>query len=154
MAEPRAKSGRGREHAVVFARYAVLQIPGLFAAGLTLTMLVRWTDLTPNLALGLFGLWVLKDLALFPVTRVAYETRGRPHGGDALIGAVGVAQRDLPPRGTGYVKVGAELWRAQSVAPDPVPQGGVVRVREVRGLTLIVEDAEAAGAAEPEGAAS
>jgi hypothetical protein len=54
----------------VFARYLVLQIPGQFIAAVTLVMLVRWTELTPMLAGLLFVLWVIKDLAMFPVTRI------------------------------------------------------------------------------------
>ena len=90
----------------------------------------------------LFGLWVLKDLALFPVTRIAYERGGRPHGADALLGATGVAREGLTQGRVGYVRVGPELWRAR-LAEDTgeLPEGTSVRVVAVRDLTLVVERA-------------
>ena len=125
----------------VFARYLVLQIPGQFIAALTLIMLVRWTELTPMLAGILFGLWVIKDLAMYPVTRIAYEPQSGGQGADALLGALGVAQEDLTPEQIGYVRVGAELWRAQLCDGESVAKGAAVRVTEVRDLTLQVEPA-------------
>jgi membrane protein implicated in regulation of membrane protease activity len=126
----------------VFARYLVLQIPGQFIAAVTLVMLVRWTELTPMLAGLLFVLWVIKDLAMFPVTRIAYEPQGGSQGAEALLGALGVAQEDLAPEQTGYVRVGAELWRAQLCGGESVAKGATVRVTEVRDLTLQVEPAQ------------
>jgi membrane protein implicated in regulation of membrane protease activity len=111
----------------------------MFIAALTLVMLVRWTELTPMLAGVLFGLWVIKDLAMYPVTRIAYEPQSGGQGADALLGALGVAQEDLAPEQTGYVLVGAELWRAQLCGGESVAQGAVVRVMEVHDLTLLVE---------------
>jgi membrane protein implicated in regulation of membrane protease activity len=126
----------------VFARYLVLQIPGQFIAGVTLVMLVRWTELTPMLAGLLFVLWVIKDLAMYPVTRIAYEPQGGGQGADALLGALCVAQEDLAPEQTGYVRVGAELWRAQLCGGESVARGAALRVTEVRDLTLQVEPAQ------------
>jgi membrane protein implicated in regulation of membrane protease activity len=126
----------------VFARYLVLQIPGQFIAAVTLVMLVRWTELTPMLAGILFALWVIKDLAMFPVTRVAYEPQASGQGADALLGVLGVAQEDLAPEQTGYVRVGAELWRAQLCGDESVIKGATVRVTDVRDLTLQVEPAQ------------
>jgi membrane-bound serine protease (ClpP class) len=56
-------------------------------------------------------------------------------GPDALIGAIGIAQEELAPRG--QILVRGELWFAESAAP--VAAGQHVRVRSVRGLTLLVE---------------
>jgi membrane-bound serine protease (ClpP class) len=54
-----------------------------------------------------------------------------------MIGLVGVAHTDLNP--AGEVLVHGELWRAR--APGRVPQGARIRVREIEGLTLLVESA-------------
>jgi membrane protein implicated in regulation of membrane protease activity len=102
-------------------------------------MLVRWTELTPMLAGLLFVLWVIKDLAMFPVTRIAYEPQSGGQGEEALLGSLGVAQEDLAPEQAGYVRVGAELWRAQLCGDESVAKGTTVRVTEVRDLTLWVE---------------
>jgi len=56
-------------------------------------------------------------------------------GPDALVGAIGVAQQEIAPRG--QVLVHGELWQAE--AGTPIAAGEHVRVREVHGLTLLVE---------------
>lgn len=124
----------------VLGKYLLFQVPGWTIVGGLLFGATRWWELGPRLAVGLFALWVIKDFALFPFLRVAYEARGGPGGADALIGAVGVAQQTLDPGG--YVRVGAELWQAEtSPGLPPVPSGARVRVRAVRRLTLEVEPA-------------
>ena len=56
-------------------------------------------------------------------------------GPEALVGAVGVAQQELAPRG--QIIVHGELWLAE--ATSPVAPGESVRVRAVDGLKLLVE---------------
>lgn len=132
-----------RQQALLFGRYLLFQIPGMLAAGLALYALEQWTDLTPRLAWILFGLWVVKDLVMFPVTRIAYETPARPHGPEALVGSEGVVQDQLVPGVEGWVRVGPELWRAR--LPDDalaVPKQGRVRVCGASGVILLVEAAE------------
>ena len=122
---------------VVFARYLAFEIPGWLLAGGVLWALIEWWDLAPRTALLLFALWVAKDLLLFPVLRIAYEPQSGG-GADALIGARGTATQHLDP--AGYVRIGAELWRARLAGGhDALPIGAAVRVCEVRGLELIVE---------------
>jgi len=55
-----------------------------------------------------------------------------------MVGAVGLAETDLQPLGlSGKVFVHGELWEAR--ARQPIAKGTRVRVREVEGLTLVVE---------------
>jgi len=56
-------------------------------------------------------------------------------GPEALVGAIGVAQQPLEPRG--QIIVHGELWVAESAAP--VAAGESVRVHGVDGLKLLVE---------------
>lgn len=56
-------------------------------------------------------------------------------GPEALLGEIATAQQPLTPRG--QVLVRGELWQAESDAP--ISPGDLVRVRAVRGLTLLVE---------------
>ena len=118
-----------------FSRESRLIPLGFFRA------LVRWWNLDPRLAVLLFGLWLVKDLVLFPVLRIGYETGGGGAGA-GLVGASGVAQDDLRADRVGYVRVGAELWRARldlGSAAAEIQQGTRVRVTALRDLTLIVE---------------
>ena len=122
-------------------KYALLQVPGAILVAALLGAGVRWWDLDLRVAVGLFALWLLKDVLMFPVLRVAYEDgEGRGGPGD-LIGARGIANQVLAPEG--YVRVGAELWRARIPSGrESVPIGGAVRVQAVEGLTLVVEPEE------------
>jgi membrane protein implicated in regulation of membrane protease activity len=130
----RAPHGR----AWVIGKYVLLQVPGWFLVGALLAAAVRWWELSPRLALALFAVWLLKDALLFPVLRVAYEPHGSVGGADALVGTWGVASADI--ESTGYVRVGAELWRAEAAeGSGPIRRGARVRVRAVRGLTLEIE---------------
>ena len=132
--------GRFGSGAAVFGRYLLFQLPGCVVAALVLALLVRWGQLSPAIAYALFGIWVLGEIALFPVFRVAYEPGGKHTGVEAIVGKLAIARDDLDPEGS--VQLGAERWRAVA-APEcaPVAAGTAVRVREVRQLTLVVESA-------------
>ena len=60
-------------------------------------------------------------------------------GADALVGTLGIAQEKLAPRG--QILVHGELWLAETTAESAqaVQPGDTVKVRAVRGLTLLVE---------------
>jgi membrane protein implicated in regulation of membrane protease activity len=122
-----------------FRKYFLLELPGWILAASVLTGLVMWEALSQPVALGLFGLWVAKDFALYPLLRSAYEDSSRD-GTHTLIGALGTAKDRLDPEG--YVRVGSELWHARiDREAAPVEPGSEVRVREVKQLTLWVEAA-------------
>jgi membrane-bound ClpP family serine protease len=132
---------RSDSSAAVFARYLLFQLPGCVVAAAVLAGLVHWGHLSPTVAYALFGIWVVAEIALFPVFRIGYETGGARAGAEALVGAMGVALEDLDPEG--YVRMGAERWRAVVAGGcAPVAAGAKVRVREVRQLTLVVEPAD------------
>lgn len=97
------------------------------------------------LACGIgFGL-----ITLFLV-RIAIRARRNKvvTGADALVGALGVAQQPLRPdvQTRGQILIHGELWFAEPVseAALPIAPGDTVRVRAVRGLTLLVERVPAA----------
>lgn len=128
--------------AVVFARYLVYQVPGFVLAAAVLVVLVHWELVGVGLAWLLFGFWVLKDLVLFPITRVGYERGVDRHGVAALVGSEGVAQEDLREGAVGWVRVGPELWRARLCdGAAPVEKGAAVHVVAVEDLVLRVERA-------------
>lgn len=123
----------------MLARYLVFQMPGWVIVGTGLMAAVHWWQLTHAIAWLLFGLFVTKDLVMFPFVRKAYEpSSGSP--ADALVGRSAVAADALAS--TGYVRVGSELWAAELRGGGEVPPGYELRVVEVRGLTLIVDPVE------------
>ena len=118
-------------------RYLLLQVPGWVLAGAILTGLRYWWGLPRWAAFGLFLLWVVKDLAMYPLLRIAYEA-GVKTGSEELVGARGVAQEELAP--DGYVRVRGELWHAEANPGNaPIPAGSPIRVLAAQGMTLIVK---------------
>ncbi len=80
---------------------------------------------------GLYIRWVIG-----PIRR-----RSKLTGGEALIGKTGVAISDLKPKGE--VRVGGEIWRAESSSGD-IAKGERVTVKTLKGLVVTVEKAQEA----------
>jgi membrane protein implicated in regulation of membrane protease activity len=116
----------------------LLEIPGWFVASLVLYYAHHTWGLSIGLAWLFLAVWIGKDFALYPALRGALADGDSVMSSDLLIGAVGVVTRS---RGReSYVRIGAELWRAEPVHGAPsLDMGSGVRVREIRGLTLVVE---------------
>jgi membrane protein implicated in regulation of membrane protease activity len=125
----------------VIGKYTLFQVPELLAVAVLAWYARGWVGLPDWAAAGVVALWIAKDVALFPFLRRAYEPTSRGGVSD-LVGAVGRAEGALAS--AGWVRVGAELWQAElAEGAAPVPAGARVRVRAVRGLTLLVEADEA-----------
>jgi len=124
----------------VFFRYLAFEAPSWVLLAAVLGVLMAVWDLSLGLAALVLGLWILKDLALFPILRIAYEPAGGSGGTESLIGAVGIVSADLDPEG--WIQIGPERWRARvSRESAPLPAGTQVRVTAVEGLLLRVERA-------------
>jgi membrane protein implicated in regulation of membrane protease activity len=119
------------------AKYVLFQIPELAVVCVLAIGARGWVGLPDWAAAGIIALWVIKDAVLFPFVRIAYQPNSGGGAGN-LAGARGIAQDALRP--FGYVRVSAELWRADlRPGAPPVEPGDRVRVVDVRGLTLLVE---------------
>jgi membrane protein implicated in regulation of membrane protease activity len=115
----------------------LFQVPGWALTVAILTGLRYWLGIPRWAAFGLFLLWVVKDLVMYPFLRVAYDS-GVKTGTEQLVGARGVAHEELAPHG--YVRVRGELWRAETNPSDkPISAGSPVRVLAAQGMTLIVK---------------
>jgi membrane protein implicated in regulation of membrane protease activity len=123
-------------------RYLLFQLPEWGLVVLLLLAIDRFTEApTWLLLLGAVG-FVAKDLALYPWMKRAYEHLGSDPG-ENLVGRRGVATSLVADQG--WVRVDAELWRAET-GGDDIPKGTAVRVRALDGHVLVVEpEAEAAG---------
>jgi membrane protein implicated in regulation of membrane protease activity len=117
-------------------RYFLLQIPGWVLAVFLLTLLHRWMGLPLWAVVGGVVLYVIKDIALYPYLRRAYESTSST-GAERLIGETATVTRALQPEG--YVQVGGDLWQARlDQAAEVAGVGSRVRVRGADGLVLIV----------------
>lgn len=117
-------------------RYWLFQLPGIALVGLLATAGASWFGLPTWTVAVAMGAWIIKDLLMYPLVRSAYDRPG-PTGTEAMVGLLGTSVEELNPRG--YVKVGAELWRAQS--PVQISADRSVRVTACDGMTLWVEPA-------------
>lgn len=128
---------RRRWSARIVVRYAVLQLPEM-ALLIVILMLVRqWINLPAWLSWGLVTVWIVKDIVLFPFVWHAYDWN-RSEDTNPMVGRRGVAVERLDP--SGYVQVHGELWRSEVIEPGPpIEKGKHVRIRGMRGLTLLVE---------------
>jgi membrane protein implicated in regulation of membrane protease activity len=114
----------------------MLESPGWVLAALLAVLAHHWLGLSVGVAVLLVALWVIKDFALYPWLRTAFEGDA-PSESDKLVGSSGVVQVALDP--VGLVRLGHELWRAEAAPADrPIVRGRPVRVEAVHGLTLRV----------------
>ena len=120
-----------------FGRYLLFQAVGWALGALVLAALVHWDVMAPWVAGVVLALLFAKDLILFPYVRKSYEA-SEPHGGASLLGAVARVEQPLTP--DGWVRVGAERWRARAKGEaTDLKTGEYVEVREIDNLVLIVE---------------
>lgn len=131
-----------------FWRYTAFQVPGWLLASAVAWWLHRHAGVPLWAAAGLPLAWVIKDYALYPFLRFAYEAdQRRPI--ERLIGVEGAAVEPLAP--DGYVRVRGELWRARRVpADDAVSPGDTVEVVGIEGAMLLVSPAGRASGRYPE----
>jgi membrane protein implicated in regulation of membrane protease activity len=121
----------------IFLKYLLLQVPGWLLVVLLLRILSSQVQLPGWAGPTLVGLWIVKDLALYPLLRRAYEDDPRT-GAERLVGSSGITVTPLAPQG--YIRVRGELWQAKVLASsEPVPKGARVRILAARNLTLAVE---------------
>jgi membrane protein implicated in regulation of membrane protease activity len=129
--------GKRRWSRRVIIKYSLLQLPALVFLAFILYLIRLWVQMPAWLIWGMVGLWVVKDVMLFPFVWRSYD-QNRLGDVNSMVGLYGIAKNSLAP--SGYVEVHGELWRAEVVQGAPfVESGGGVRVKEIRGLTLIVQ---------------
>ncbi|NNL87257.1 MAG: NfeD family protein [Myxococcales bacterium] len=124
----------------MLGKYALFQLPGLaLVAALAWWAHHSWGLALPWAIAAVVG-WAAKDAFLFPFVRHAYAISG---GREATPepGTTVTAREDVSPNG--YVRVGAELWRAElRPGAKPLRAGECGTIHSVRGLTVIIEPSE------------
>jgi membrane protein implicated in regulation of membrane protease activity len=120
----------------VVARYVALQVPGWMLAALIL-LWIEANFAAPSWVLWLVGIaYVVKDIALFPLTWRAYAGEGAEGIRDP-VGHLGVCSNRLAPRGSVHVR--GETWHAISEDERTgIEAGSAVRIVGRDGLILRV----------------
>jgi len=120
--------------------HGVLAVGGILAMVLGAMILIKspWPEARIHLPTALSVALPLAFITIILLRFVIASQRRKAVTGEAgMIGLVGVAHTDVDP--AGIVLVRGELWEAR--ARTRIPQGARVRVREIEGLTLLVESA-------------
>ncbi|MFQ5994550.1 MAG: NfeD family protein [Acidiferrobacterales bacterium] len=125
-----------RWSARVVGKYTLLQLPATALLILILLLVKDRLHIPTWLVWSIVGFWVAKDVALFPFVWRSYDPGFRA-ASHSLVGAIGVTQSRLAP--SGQIRVRSELWQAEAAPGARIRKGQQVRVREMRGLVLIVE---------------
>ena len=86
------------------------------------------------LVIAVGALWEVAEAFLW--IRWTQRRRARV-GAETLMGQTAKVVTRLAP--TGQVQVKGELWKARSIAAEPVGPGAGVRILALEGLTLLVE---------------
>lgn len=126
---------RKRHHRSPFWRYTAFQIPGWILATIGGWWLHVSLDISAWVAQGMLVMWVIKDIALYPFLRSAYEVDDRQPI-ERLIGERGTTVEPLAP--SGYVRVGGELWYAETKTESEIKSGVGVQITDAKGLMLTV----------------
>ncbi|MDY6932624.1 MAG: NfeD family protein [Spirochaetota bacterium] len=120
-------------------RYTLLQLPAIALLVMSLIMVRRWIwDDMPFWLLGsIIGFWIAKDIIMFRYVWRSYDW-DRSSESNSMIGERGLAKERLAP--LGYIQIRGELWRSRVMDDSPpVEKGETVQVRDINGLTLLVE---------------
>lgn len=120
--------------------HGVLAAGGVIALVLGALILVKspWPEARIHLPTALSVALPMGGITVFLLSLAIAAKRRKAVTGEAgMIGLVGVAETDLDP--AGKILVRGEIWEAR--AADRIPKGARVRVREIEGLTLVVESA-------------
>jgi len=133
----REKAEKDVWSARIALRYASMQLPGWMLLILMLLLVDRWIDLSIWTMLAITAFWIGKDIVMFPFVWRAYDQSPSRIAGYRMVGERAVVKERLSP--SGYVQVHGELWKAELMpGTATIEEGRIVRVQEVRGLTLLV----------------
>lgn len=121
----------------VILKYFLLQLPGMATFALMLLLVRRWLEIPAYLAWALFGVWVGKDIFLFPILWRFYDPSQYPDR-FRMVGRKGIALTNLNP--DGYVLIQGERWQAGICDGQlPIQQGRGICVEAINGLKLTVK---------------
>jgi membrane protein implicated in regulation of membrane protease activity len=121
----------------IIKRYTLFQIPGLIIIILLLIMSYYWSGLPTWLMWTLLGVWLVKDVFLYPYLWRAYDPDTIPVE-NSMVGLTGVAMERLDPEG--YVEVGGEVWKARTDKTSHIiEKGSKIKILSENGLLLVVK---------------
>ncbi len=118
----------------IILRYSLLQAAEVVLLLLVLVLIRQWINI-PMWAVWTFtSLFLMINIILYPFVWRAYD-KSAPN---TMSGSQGIAMDSLSP--SGNVKINGEIWRATVMeGHEPIEKGEYVTVKNIHGLTLIVQ---------------
>jgi membrane-bound ClpP family serine protease len=124
----------------IVVRYTLLQLPAIGLLLIALVLVQRWVVVSDWIFWCSIIAWITKDVILFPFTWRAYDWESADEN-RSMLGARGLTKERLAP--SGFIQIRGELWKAEVWGGGrPIEKGERVEVREMRGLTLVVQQDE------------
>ena len=121
----------------VILRYALIQLPGIALVVAALLAIHYFVEIPLWVALAVIAVWIIKDIAMFPIVKDAYSNRSSDSA-SSMSGMKGKVLIPLSPVGT--VRVRGETWQARTDGRQMnIERGQTVQVKGRNGLTLLVE---------------
>lgn len=121
----------------IIRRYLLYQIPGISILVLVSLFFIYVVEVPLWTIWMLVGAWIVKELITVPFTWRLY-IRPRMSPTELMIDQEGITMEKLDPKG--FVQFHSEIWEAEATDSGSVIERGVpVRIREIRGMVLIVE---------------
>lgn len=121
----------------IVIRYSLLQLPAICLLFIGLVLVQRWVFVSDWVFWGSIIIWIAKDVILFPFTWRAYDWESADED-RTMVGAQGLTKDRLAP--SGFIQIRGELWKAEVWGNGkPIEKGEMVKVREMKGLTLLVQ---------------
>ena len=118
----------------IILRYSLLQLPEVVLLLLILLLIRQWINIPMWAVWAFTSLLLMINIILYPFVWRAYD-KSVPN---RMTGSQGIASDCLSPYG--YVHINGELWRAKVMeGHEPIEKGECVMVKDISGLTLIVQ---------------
>ena len=138
-------SGIRDDNIRVILRYALIQLPGIALVVTALLAIHYFVEIPLWVALAVIAVWIIKDIAMFPIVKDAYSNRSSDSA-SSMSGMKGKVLTPLSPVGT--VRVRGETWQARPKDRQMnIERGQTVQVKGRNGLTLLVEPCSGSGQA-------
>ena len=118
-------------------RYTLLQVPGWLLLGCLAWLALSHNWIAASTAAWILAAWLLKDAALYPLCKRAFEKE--PSETEKLIGREAETVTSLSPQG--LIRLNGEQWSARLHNGAHLDAGQTIRVIGADGLVLLVEPA-------------
>lgn len=95
-----------------------------------------------------FAIFIIISSLIFvnikKLSKKFFKVEGAPTNVFALIGKEAIVTKKITKTNKGYVKIGGEIWSADSIDKKPIEVGKTVVVEKIEGNKVIVKDLEEA----------